>query len=151
MKRFAAILLVAASVLLLAGCSFSLYRREDESRDIYKKYIEVGTDDSASYTEKVAAEAGAAVVSVIAHTIVRTNRGTATVAQVFSGVIINADGYVLSTSNAAYLSVTDGNHVYSNEVMSAYAVLPEVYDDDSHYKLTLIDYDTDVGLALFRF
>lgn len=151
MKKIAAIFIAAAMLFLLAGCSFSFYQREAESRNIYKNHIAVEADSSATYTERVAASRSAAVVSIISNTVIRTNRGSGSVTQVFSGVIIDAEGYVLTTSNAAYLQVSNGGSIYGNRVMSAYAVLPAVYNDTAHYKLTLIDYDTSVGLALFRF
>ena len=151
MKKFLAILIAVAMMFLLAGCSFSLYRREEDSRDIYKDYIAIEEDSDSAYTQRVAAKKGAAVVSIIANSIIQTNRGSASVVQIYSGVIINSEGYVLTTSQAAQLQVSSGNRIYSNEVMSAYAVLPEVYDDSHHYKLTLVDYDSDAGLALFRF
>lgn len=151
MKRIAAICVGLAMVFLMAGCSFSLYRREAESRNVYKDYIAAETDVSAGYAEKVAASRSSSVVSVIANTLVRTNRGRASVTQIYSGIIINAEGYVLTTSHAALLEVSDGSRVYSGEIMSAYAVLPEIYGDKQHYRLILVDYDTEAGLALFRF
>ena len=142
MKKIAAIFIAAAMLFLLAGCSFSFYQREAESRNIYKNHIAVEADSSATYTERVAASRSAAVVSIISNTVIRTNRGSGSVTQVFSGVIIDAEGYVLTTSNAAYLQVSNGGSIYGNRVMSAYAVLPAVFNDTAHYKLTLIDYDT---------
>lgn len=152
MKRIiAAILLVTASLLLMVGCSFPFYQREAESEDIYLDHIDVTADPSAAYAEKVAVEKSAAVVSIISNSIISTGRGSGSVTQIFSGIIIDAQGYVLTTSNAAFLEVTDGSNTYSNRVSTAYAVLADVYNDSHHYKLTLVDYNTEIGMAVFRF
>ena len=151
MKKRLAALLAVATLFLFAGCSFSFYQRQAESKDIYKDYLAMETDASDSYTERVAERSGAAVVTVIANSVVRTNRGSESTTQIFSGIIINAEGYVLTTSHAAVLEVTSGGSLYTGRVLTAYAVLPEIYGDKSRYKLTLVDYNTDAGLALFRF
>ena len=151
MKKRLAALLAVATLFLFAGCSFSFYQRQAESKDIYKDYLAMETDASDSYTERVAERSGAAVVTVIANSVVRTNRGSESTTQIFSGIIINAEGYVLTTSHAAVLEVTSGGSLYTGRVLTAYAVLPEIYGDKSRYKLTLVDYNTDAGLALLLF
>ena len=151
MKKLSAILLAVTVLFLLTGCSFSLYQREAESRDIYKEFIATDIDAADDYAARVSEKSGAAVVSVIANSVIRTNSGNYSSTQIFSGIIINAEGYVLTTSNAALLQVSSGRHVYSNKVMSAYAVLSAAYNDTTHYRLTLVDYDASLGLALFRF
>ena len=150
MKKITALILAVATLFLMAGCSFSLYRR-NESQDVYKNFIDTETGQTESYAEAVAMKKSPVVVTVISNSIIRTARGSGSVTQIYSGVIINREGYVLTTSAAALLQTSEGNKVYSNKVMSAYAVLSEPYRDKNHYKLVLVGYDTEAGLALFRF
>ena len=60
MKKRLAALLAVATLFLFAGCSFSFYQRQAESKDIYKDYLAMETDTSDSYTERVAERGGAA-------------------------------------------------------------------------------------------
>lgn len=139
MKKFlsllSALILLAFSV---SGTACTLLRSGGPTV-VYNSYIELPQDSESDVS--VASAAGAAVVTVLS--------GFSDLSGVieyshFSGIILNAGGYILTSSAAA--ARNDGA-----PSRAAYAVLPEIYGDANHYRLQLVGADPSVGLAVFRF
>ena len=150
-KIFTGLAVAAILCMILSGCSFSGYRQEAAPQNIYKDYIAIESDATADFEEQIANKAGGSVVSIISSANMRINGELSSIVNIFSGVIINREGYVITTSQSAYTGVSAGSERYDAEANEVYAVLPDIYDDNTHYKLRLIDYDTQIGLALFKF
>lgn len=150
-KIFTGLAVAAILCMILSGCSFSGYRQEAAPQNIYKDYIAIESDATADFEEQIANKAGGSVVSIISSANMRINGELSSIVNIFSGVIINREGYIITTSQSAYTGVSAGAEQYEAEANEVYAVLPDIYDDNTHYKLRLIDYDTQIGLALFKF
>lgn len=137
---------VFAVSFLTVGCNW-MYNVA-EPVDVCLEYLDAAADpQSDSAAEYVAKTRQAAVVSVIATYNLRTDYGT-TYTQVYSGVIIDKEGYVLTSSVVANFEYSDGHYIRPSSVR---AVLSDVYDDGSKYALDLVNYDSDAGLALYSF
>ena len=117
--------------------------------DVYLDYLdtESAADNEENAAEYVARKQQAAVVSVIATYNLRTDYASS-YTQVYSGVIIDRDGYVLTTSSVAYFEYSTGHYIQPSTV---YAVLSDVYDNDARYRLMYVDHDTQAGLAIYSF
>lgn len=150
-KIFTGLAVAAILCMILSGCSFSGYRQEAAPQNIYKDYMAIESDAPADFEEQIADKAGGSVVTIISSANMRVNGELSSIVNIFSGVIINREGYVITTSQSAYTGVSAGSGRYEAEANEVYAVLPDIYDDNTHYKLRLIDYDTQIGLALFKF
>ena len=150
-KIFTGLAVAAILCMVLSGCSFSGYRQEAAPQNIYKDYMAIESDATADFEEQIADKAGGSVVTIISSANMRINGELSSIVNIFSGVIINREGYIITTSQSAYTGVSAGAEQYEAEANEVYAVLPDIYDDNTHYKLRLIDYDTQIGLALFKF
>ena len=148
MKRIAVLTFtVIICCLVLVGCGSGAFQRESDPRDIYVEHIDTSWNEDDEFSQNIASVRGAAVVSVISNSIVYENIGNSAVQQIFSGIIINSQGYVLTSSQAAHLPVEAG----SGRHLSVYAVLPEIYNVKRQVKLSLVDYNDTAGLAIFKF
>lgn len=139
MRKFLSVL--AALILLALSANFSacsLLRGSGPSV-VYQSYIELpqSSDEDAA----AASVAGASVVTVLSG--FTSSSGVIEYSH-FSGIILNAEGYVLTCSAAAARS--DGA-----SCQVAYAVLPEIYGDSTRYRLRLVGADSSAGLAVFSF
>lgn len=137
-KRF--IFLIAAilwTVSLFCGCSF--FSQQSSPKIIYKSYID--TSEISSEQGGFLTESAASVVTVIS---AFQFNGSVFEYEYYSGIIIDREGYIVTVSDAAY------SEKYL-KVNTAYAVLSDVYNDATRYRLQLIDYDTGCGLAVFSF
>ena len=146
MKHLAFFLTVLACCLLLVGCN-GTYLRESEPQNVYIDHIDTTWSPDVEYSQNVAAVRGATVVSIISNFVVYTGMGNRTAQQILSGVIINEQGYILTSSQSAESTLESG----TSKRLSVYAVLPEIYNMERQFKLSLVDYDNDAGLALFKF
>ena len=148
MKRcLTAIAAVLCCIFLsTAFCACSWFFENRAPVDVYLPYLD-GADAAASGAQYVAAAQQADVVTVIATYPVRTDIATS-YTQVYSGVIINKEGYVLTTSAAASLEYKSGAYASATRIV---AVLSDVYGNDEQYLLKLIDHDSALGVALFVF
>ncbi len=134
--------------LLLSGCSW-FYAQTPTPKDVYLDPINIPqqAENGESAAEFVARTQRANVVSLIAVYNLRTEYGN-TYTQIFSGVILDGDGFVLTTSDVSDLEYADGQFVRPSSVR---AVLSDAYGDDTRYLLDLVSYDSSCGLALYRF
>ena len=133
--------LSAMLLLTLSACDWM-----DSSappRDIYLSYYsgDAQSGEEQDIAEYVSSVDRGAVVTVI------SEDPSSTSTAIYSGIIINTDGLVLTAADAAYFVRSSG----SVRTADVSAVLSEIYGDSTKYKLELIDYDSDAGLALFSF
>lgn len=138
--------LIILSLFLLGGCS-ALFQRAAPPQEVALTY------HSGDPTENAACRNQGAVVSIVTIGSFRVGIGLGAAINVYSGFIVNREGYVVSTSEAALPVYTDTNgDVYEGRATAVYAVLSDVYQTgNAVYKLEIIDVDSDFGLALFKF
>lgn len=148
MKKLALTAVAALMAFTCCGCSY--YLREPSARDIVKPYILVSDTDSSEYENAaafLAAECSGAVVSVVSTYYVSVNGRTERQTVYSSGIVLNSDGYILTSESVAMTQA--GNNTY--ESSSVQAVLAPVYEDDTAYSLEEVDRDDESGLALYKF
>lgn len=147
-----AIFLVLISVLFaISGCSVFTFRRQAAPTDVYLEHVSTTDTIQIDFSEQVSSLQMGSIVSIISTTNLNTLQGTGVYISVYSGIILNDDGYVLASSQSAYTNIVYEGTAVQGEAQSYYAVLANSYNNDTHYKLNLIDYDLDAGLALFQF
>ena len=146
-KKSAAVAAALSLLLVFSGCSY--FDRETAPRDVRKEYFDIGSAvDYASPSEYIAATQAGAVVSIVASCYVSSGSFSYTeVTEHTSGVILNNDGYVLTTTATTGIPVESDLY----RATSVYAVLAPVYDDDTLYRLDEVAYDLDSGLAIYKF
>ena len=93
----------------------------------------------------------ASIVTILSSGRVDTGNDKYVTTKAYSGILLNDEGFVLTSWQVCNFDVADGGNIYPGEMTQTYAVLSDVYGDDTHYSLELIDQDEDAGLALFRF
>ena len=103
--------------LLLSGCSW-FYAQTPTPKDVYLDPINIPqqAESGESAAEFVARTQRANVVSLIAVYNLRTEYGN-TYTQIFSGVILDGDGFVLTTSDVSDLEYADGQFVRPSSVL----------------------------------
>ena len=133
--------LSAMLLLTLSACDWT--DLSSPPRDIYLSYYsgDAQSGEEQDIAEYVSSVDRGAVVTVI------SEDPSSTSTAIYSGIIINTDGLVLTAADAAYFVRSSG----SVRTADVSAVLSEIYGDSTKYKLELIDYDSDAGLALFSF
>lgn len=92
----------------------------------------------------------AGVVTILSSGRVNTGTDRYLTTKAYSGILLNNEGFILTSWQVCNFDVTDGGKTYSGEMTQTYAVLADLYGDDTHYSLTLIDEDEGAGLALFQ-
>ena len=140
-------LILLLALLLLCGCS-AVFTRADSPQEIE---LQPSAQDSAEVDPSCRSQG--AVVSIVSIGTFRYGLALGSVVSITSGVIIDHEGYVVSSSEAALPTLIDQNgDIYVGEATAIYAVLSDVYQNDrSLYKLDLVDMDEDRGLALLSF
>ena len=136
MKRFT-ILISLLFVLFSCGCGNSF----TSPKEVTFAFIE----------ESGMVKQTASVVSILSSGRVYTGSDSYSTTRVLSGVILNEEGYILTSSEACNFDVSDNGTIYEGKFTNAYAVLSDVYQDQRHYILNLVDNHEEAGLALFRF
>lgn len=147
-KSFASIFLIAIifTGLCLSGCSWML--EQTNPRSVCLPYIDVAVDNGSSDSvEDVTTRSQAAVVSIIATYPLRSNLGNS-YTRVLSGILIDADGYVLTHASVSSYEYSAGEFA---EPKSVYAVLSDVYEDETRYSLEFVDQDSALGVSVYRF
>ncbi len=148
------LLIFSVSVFLLfalCGCSFNLYGGIASSKNVKLEYVEIKTSEDAEFAEVAAARSLGCVVTVVSSANVETGYGIGVLSSIYSGLILNDEGYILTTYQAAHPTEFVDGTTYEGDVSSAYAVLSDIYGDTTHYRIDLVDKDEDAGLALFKF
>lgn len=137
--------LTIALFFIVSGCSSIFGRTDTAPKNVYKNFISTDIDDSENtdYADFVYASNTGNTVSVVSSFWITDGTSKSQASVVQSGIILNKDGYVLTHVSSAY--------AYSTECQSVYAILSPIYKDNTKYKLELVDYNTDAGLALFVF
>lgn len=134
MKRFT-ILISLLFVLFSCGCGNSF----TSPKEVTFAFIE----------ESSMVKQTASVVSILSSGRVYTGSDSYSTTRVLSGVILNEEGYILTSSEACNFDVSDNGTIYEGKFTNAYAVLSDVYQDQHHYMLNLVDNREEAGLALF--
>ena len=135
MKRFT-ILISLLFVLFSCGCGNSF----TSPKEVTFAFIE----------ESSMVKQTASVVSILSSGRVYTGSDSYSTTRVLSGVILNEEGYILTSSEACNFDVSDNGTIYEGKFTNAYAVLSDVYQDQRHYMLNFVDNREEAGLALFR-
>ena len=149
MRKIFYLICILGLTVFLSSCSFYVVKPAPKS--VYKNFIEQTTDADAEFMERIASEQAACVVTILSTGSVASVHETYLMTQAYSGIILNDDGYVLTTDQAYTLEISDSGKTYTGKAIETYAVLSDVYNDQTHYKLNYIDHDEDSGLALFQF
>ena len=140
--------LLAAAFLLLGGCSLFGLDIERPS-DVYLQY------DLSDAASEVAVDRGLhTVVSLVSIGNFSDKLTFGTIVKISSGVIVDREGYILSSDTALRPTFTDPEDgvTYTGTWTSVYAVLPEIYGlGNTLYPLRAIDLDEESGLSLFAF
>ena len=138
-KKTCLLLSLTLLLLIFCGCS-SLLDREKPPTEIYKDFIQLDEAEN----ESIVSENAGAVVTIVSTFYPKTSNGyQSAYINIYSGIVINSQGYILTHYSAAY--------AYDCEVNSSYAVLSSVYNDSANYRIQPVSYDKDAGLALFKF
>ena len=134
------------ALLMLCGCSLA-FPRADSPREIELAPAQASAEFDPSCRSQ------GAVVSIVSIGTFRYGLALGSVVSITSGVIFNSEGYIVSSSEAALPTLIDQNgDTYVGEATAVYAVLSDVYQDDSTlYRLDLVDLDEESGLSLFSF
>lgn len=135
----------------VCGCSLWGYRQEAAPRNVYKEYLVSDNFEAVSNFEERLVSCSNSVVTIVSCTNLRLNGEYTSVINLYSGVIINPNGYLLTSIQAALLDVFDGGETVQKAANEVYAILPDIYNDKTQYKLKLVDYDSAAGLALYCF
>ena len=152
MKKFIVIIFTFLLLFNVSSCAFIGYQQEIAPQNIYKDYVSnKETDDQNLNFESNICIGSNSILTVISCTNLRLNGEYTSVINIYSGVIINSEGYLLTTVQAALLDVFDGDETIRKSTNEVYAILPDIYQDETQYKLKLIDYDSEAGLALYCF
>lgn len=144
-------LLLLVPVAVFSGCEY-----ENKPKNIYKQHITLSNLSSdeydGTYTEYIANEKAGAVVTVCSYFEYRNNKGSHSETTVWtSGVILNDDGYILTTSNAVYAYADNLSSSLSKAtVTTLYVALNPIYGDEELYEAKLIDCDEDLNLAIIQ-
>lgn len=149
-RKFAGICFLAFCVLYLSACSIGGFSVSAPPRNIYKDYIDVNNTQSL-FEEQVASLRAGSIVSIISSGGISAGRGGVVTTRVFSGVIFSQEGYVITSSDAYNMTVEYEGKIYTGKADEVYAVLSDVYNDQKHYRLVLVDCNEDIELAIFRF
>ena len=137
MKKFITLLISLSLLLLACGCRNAF----TAPKEVTLKYLE-----PTGMTEQTAS-----VVTILSSGRVYTAGDSYTTTRVLSGVLLGNDGYILTSSEACNFDISDNGTIYKGEFSQAYAVLSDVYQDQKHYSLKLIDQSAEAGLSLFKF
>lgn len=149
MKKIFYFVCILGLSVVLSSCSFYIVRPAPKS--VYKDFIEQTVDADTEFMEKIASGQSACVVTILSTGSVTAVHETYLMTKAYSGIILNDDGYVLTTDQAYTFEISDNGKTYAGKAIETYAVLSDVYNDQTHYKLNYIDHDEDSGLALFQF
>ena len=147
MRKLCAAFMALSTFFIFCGCAY--FSREASPQNIYKSYIAVGDPDGVydSPSEYISETQSGAVVSIVATYYVYSG-GTRERRNVYSsGIVLNAEGYILTTASASVIQVDSTEY----EAASIRAVLAPVYEDDTLYTIKEVDRDEESGLALYRF
>lgn len=152
MKLLRSLLILALSMifLLLGGCS-GLMLRTEQPNEIHLRYWNEGNGTSSK--ADLFARQQDAVVSLISIGSFSSEGEFGTIVNVASGIIIDQEGYILSTEIATKPTYIDENgKIYTGTWTSVYAVLPEAYGTKNElYRLQTIDSNEELGFSLFSF
>ena len=145
MKKICLFLGTISLFFVLSGCSFVLGREADPV-NVYKSYIDTQSEntDSQDTAEYISSTRTGSVFSIASTYYLQQGGQRIKYVYYSSGIILNAEGYILSVASS--VAQIDGT-----SPSSTYAILSSVYNDDTEYKITLVDSDESSGLALFRF
>lgn len=151
MKLFRSFLAAILSfiLLLLGGCSAFVLRTELP----VKVHLQYNSAGDVSQGTDIFTRRQDAVVSLVSIGSFSVEMEFGTIVNVTSGVIINREGYVLSTEFAARPTYVDDNgETYTGTWTAVYAVLPEAYGaNNALYRLEIVNLDEESGLSLFLF
>lgn len=150
MKKILFVIYVLGLTVILSACNM-FYVVKPAPKSVYKNLIEQISDNDTEFMSKIANEEGACVVTILSTGSVVVKNETYLLAQAYSGIILNDDGYILTTDQAYVLEISENGTTYKGKAIETYAVLADAYNDQTHYKLNYIDHDQDSGLALFQF
>ena len=155
MKKICSILslwLLLSATLLLSACNL-FYVVKRAPKNVYKEFLQSSAWEfgEAEFSEKIADEQSACVVTILATGNVVSSNKTYLLSYACSGIILNDEGYILTTDLAYNMEVYKGGRTYNGKAIETYAVLSDVYQDSTHYKIEYVYHDSDCGLALFRF
>ena len=129
------------------------------AKNVYKKYITqslVSKDEfDGTYTEYIANYCAGNVVSVYSEFMYQSVReGYKRIDTVFSGIILNNEGYILTSSFVTRYRKPSDAKSSVDDFISAKKIqiqLNSIYQDENLYSATLIDCDLDLGLAILKF
>lgn len=151
MKKILLMVCILGLTLILSSCNL-FYVVKPAPKSIYKNFIEPKSDNgTAEFMEKIANEQAACVVTILTTGSVVAGHETYLLTQAYSGIILNNDGYILTTDQSYTLEISANGNIYKGKAIETYAVLSDIYNDQTHYKLNYIDHDVDSGLAVFQF
>ena len=132
--------------VFVSGCS-GIYTQDLAPQNIYKTSIDV-----SNTSETNIGLASRSVVSIISSGTLKSQTGSSLrVVSVLSGIIFNSEGYIIAKSESAYMQIYKNEILYTGKASSVYAVLADSFNDSTKYKLNLISYDSNIGLAIFKF
>ena len=149
MKKLAAIFIIFI-LFMMQGCSL-FYVIEAAPQNIYKEFIGTDSSETSSFSEEIANHESACVVTILTSGSVSVANDVYFYSNVFSGIILNDDGYILTSAQVCNFSLQEDGQIYTGKFTEAYAVLADQYNDQKHYKLNYVDHSDESGLALFQF
>ena len=155
MKRIGIIFIgvfLTVTLVLVSGC----YGSDLQPKDIYKKHIALASSSEKyenSYTEYIANEKSGAVITVYSAFEYRNNKGSHSYTETsVSGIILNNDGYILTSGNAVRSFAADqASSLQYIEASSYQIMLNPIYEDEKYYRAKLIDYDETLNIAVLKF
>ena len=156
MKKICVLLLtliLTIPLFIFNGCMRELGITE---KNIYIKNLSLTkTEDyDGDFTQFIANEKACAVVSICSYFQYKNNKGSySTDYQYNSGIILNNDGYILTTSRAVKSIASNQADSLSNITANEFYVsLNSILDvKDDYYLAKLVHCDENIGLAILKF
>ena len=147
MKKLLVALSAVSIIFFMTGCAY--FVREPSAQNIVKAYIEKSESgsDYESPSNYIGSVSAGAIISIVSSCYIYSGGYYEEYTNYSSGIVLNADGYILTSASVA--SVTTASAQYSASLVVG--VLAPVYDDNTRYTLKEVDRDEQSGLAIYRF
>lgn len=145
-------LVLVFSLLIFSGC---FRDGVSTTKTIYLNYLPTNTDEQyeGSFTEYIGTKKAASVVSVYSYFQYRNKQGSYSEDAVLgSGIILNDDGYVLTSSRVVKTYFSDQSSSDSLTVSKLWINLNSLYGkiSDDSLSAKLIDCNEELGLAIIK-